>query len=90
MHRERQWGNGIMVFVLNEYAPRITFVEISETVERIWALVHSDRGSYSACCCYRPPNPRNVGAHSFQVEYPKHKENAVGICVLRDLNAHFI
>ena len=41
--REGKWGGGVLVFVLNEYAPRVTLVEISEAAERIWALVHSDR-----------------------------------------------
>jgi hypothetical protein len=42
--REGQWGGGVLVFVLDEYAPRVTLIEISAVAERIWAMVHSDRG----------------------------------------------
>ena len=52
--RAGQWGGGVMVFVLDEYAPIVTLVEMSEAAERIWALVHSDQGPYLACCWYRP------------------------------------
>lgn len=55
---EGQWGGGALVFVLDEYAPRVTLVEISEVAERVWVLVHTDRGPYLICCWYRPPTLR--------------------------------
>ena len=58
--REGQWGGGVLVFVLDEYAPRVTLVEKSQVAERIWAIMHSDRGPYLVCCWYRPPSPGNV------------------------------
>ena len=33
--REGQWGGGVLVFVLDEYAPRVTLVETSEAAERV-------------------------------------------------------
>ena len=33
--RAGQWGGGVLVFVLDEYAPRVTLVEESEHAERI-------------------------------------------------------
>ena len=33
--REGQWGGGVLVFLLDEYAPRVTLVENSEAAERI-------------------------------------------------------
>ena len=56
--REGQWGGGVLVFVLEEYAPRVTLVESSEAAERVW--VHSDQGPYLICCWYRPPCPGSV------------------------------
>ena len=89
--REGQWGGGILVFVLDEYAPRVTLVETSESAERIWAIVHSDRGPYLVCCWYRPPKSGDVvSIESFEAEYAKHKDGAVGVFVLGDLNVHSI
>ena len=89
--REGQWGGGVLVFVLDEYAPRVTLVEKSEVAERIWAMVHSDRGPYLICCGYRPPSPSNVETiKSFEAEYLKHKAGAVGLFTLGDLNVHSV
>ena len=84
-------GGGVLVFVFDEYSPRVTLVQISKAAERIWALVHSDQGPYLACCWYRPPNPCNVDTiKSFEVQYRKHKDGAVGVFVCGDLNVHAI
>ena len=89
--REGQWGGGVLVFVLDEYAPRVTLVETSEAAERVWAMVHSDQGPYLICCWYRPPCPGSVETiKSFEAEYRKHKDGAVGVFVLGDLNVHSI
>ena len=53
--REGQWGGGVLVFVLDEYAPRVTLVEQSASAERIWAVVHSDCGPYLICFWDHPP-----------------------------------
>ena len=75
--REGQWGGGVLVFVLDEYAPRVTLVEKSEAANRIWAMVHSDRGPYLICCWHRPPSPGNVETiRSFEEEYRKHRDGA--------------
>ena len=58
--REGQWRGGVLVLALDEYASRITLVEISNAAERIWALMPFDQGPYLACCWYRPPNPGYV------------------------------
>ena len=72
--REGHWGGGVLVFVLDEYAPRVTLVEQSASAERIWAVVHSDCGPYLICCWYRPPHPGNIESIvSFETEYNKHK-----------------
>ena len=90
-NRECQWGGGVLVFVMDEYAPRVTLVETSDVAERIWALVHSDRGPYLVCCWYRPPSPGNVDTiKSFELEYNRHKDGAVGVFVLGDLNVNSI
>ena len=89
--REGQWGGGVLVFILDEYAPRVTLVEISEVAERVWVLAHTDRGPYLICCWYRPPNPGNVETIiSFEAEHRTHKDGAVGVFVLGDLNVHSI
>ena len=33
--REGQWGGGVLVFVLDEYTPRITLVYTSKVAERV-------------------------------------------------------
>ena len=79
------------MFVLDEYAPRVTLVETSEAAERVWAMVHSDQGPYLICCWYRPPCPGSVETiKSFVAEYRKHRDGAVGVFVLGDLNVHSI
>ena len=89
--REGQCDGGVLVFVKDEYAPRVTLVETSEVAERIWAIVHSDRGPYSVCCWYRPPKPGNVETiESFEAEYIRHKDGVLGVFVLGDLNVHSI
>ena len=89
--REGQWGGGVLVFVLDEYAPRVTLVEKSQVAERILAMVHSDRGPYLECCWYRPPSPGNVESiKSFEAEYFKLRDGAVGFFALGDLNVHSV
>ena len=84
-------GGGVLVFVKDEYAPRVTLVETSEAAERILAIVHSDRGPYLVCCWYRPPKPGNVETiESFEAEYIRHKDGVLGVFVLGDLNVHSI
>ena len=78
-----------MVFVLDEYSSRVTLVETSDVAERILAFVHSDRGPYLVCCWHRPQSPGNVDTiNSFELEYNRHKDGAVGVFVLGDLNVH--
>ena len=80
-----------MVFVLDEYFRRVTLVAESATAERIWVIVHSDQGPYLVCCWYRLPNPGNIETiESFETEYIRYKEGAVGVFVLCDLNVHSI
>ena len=89
--REGQWGGGVLVFVLDQYFPRVTLVEQSASAERIWVIVHSDRGPYLVCCWYRPPQPGNVDSiKTFETEYNRHKAESVGVFVLGDLNVHSI
>ena len=90
-HREGQWGSEVLVFVLDEYAARVSLIEITAVAERIWAMVHSDRGPYLVCCWYRPPSPGNIDSiNSFELELRKHRDGAVGVVVLGDLNVHSI
>ena len=43
--RGDQWGGGVAVFVIAEQFANASVVEISETAERIWVIVHTDRGT---------------------------------------------
>ena len=87
--RKERWGGGVLVFVLDEYFPRVTLLDVSEEAEGIWAVVHSDRGPFLACCWYRPPDPGNTKSiESFEKEYMLHKVGALGTFVLGDLNVH--
>ena len=89
--REGQWGGGILIFVNDEYAHRVTLVEKSESAELILAIVHSDRSPYLLPCWYRPPNPGNVKTiKSFGSEYIRYTNKVPGVFVLRDLNVHSI
>jgi hypothetical protein len=77
--REGQWGGGVLMFVMDAYFARVTLVGISESAERIWAIVHSDRGPYLVCCWYRPPDPGNTKSiESFETEYMQHKDGVLG------------
>ena len=77
------------MFVLDEYAPRVTLVETSDAAERVWAMVHSDQGPYLICCWYRPLCPGNVETiKSLVAECRKHTDGAVGVFLLGDLNVH--
>ena len=54
-------------------------------------MVHSDRGPYLVCCWYRPPSPGNIDSiNSFELEHRTHRDGAVGVFVLGDLNVHSI
>ena len=89
--RGNQWGGGVLVFVLTEYLPRVTLVEKSAVAERIWAIVHADRGPYLVCCWYRPPAPGDIESIStFEAEYKKHRDGVLGTFVLGDLNVHSV
>ena len=77
--RKGQWGGGVLVFVLSEYAARVTLVEISDEAERVWAIVHSDQGPFLICCWYRPPAPGETASiQSFEREYSKHSADVKG------------
>ena len=81
----------MLVFVLDEYASRVTLVETSDAAERVWAIVHSDQGPYLICCWYRPPCPGSVETiKSFESEYSKFKDGTVGVFVLGDFDVHSI
>jgi hypothetical protein len=89
--REGQWGGGVLAFVLDEYAPRVTLIEISAVAERIWAMVHSDQGPYLVCCWYRPPSPGTIDSiNSFELKFLKYRNGAVGVVMLSDFNVHSI
>ena len=89
--REGQWGGGVLMFVMDAYSARVTLVGISEEAERIWAIVHSDRGPYLICCWYRPRDPGNTQSiESFETEYMQHKDGVLGTLMLGDLNVHSI
>ena len=54
-------------------------------------MVHSDQGPYLICCWYRPPCPGSVETiKSFVAEYRKHRDGAVGVFGLGDLNVNSI
>ena len=53
---QKVWDGRVLVFIFDEYAPIVTLMEQSVSVERIWVVVHSDCGPYLVCCWYRPPH----------------------------------
>ena len=53
--------------------------------------VHSDREPKLVCCWYRPPSPGNVDTiKGLELEYNRHKDGAVGVFVLGNLNVQSI
>ena len=84
-----QWGGGVLVFVLQEFAAHVTLMEISDDAERVWAVVHSDQGPYLLCSWYRPPRPGEVDTiKTFVKEWIRLRVDALGTFVLGDLNLH--
>ena len=59
--------------------------------EPILIIVHSDREPYMVCYWYRPLRRGNVDTiKSVELKYNRHKDEAVGVFVLGDLNVYFI
>ena len=87
--RVDQWGGGVAVFVLAEHFANASVVEISEAAERIWTVIHTDRGPYLVSSWYRPPAPGETDSiQSLELEWAKHKEEVRGTLVVGDVNVH--
>ena len=43
-------GGGILVFIAIAYSSNVTLLKRSDTAERCWCLLHSDRGPLLLCC----------------------------------------
>ena len=87
--REGQWGGGVAVFVLTEQFANATVVEISDVAERVWMIIHTNRGPHLVCSWYRPPAPREVGTiQSFESEMDKLVDDVRGVLVVGDINVH--
>ena len=53
--------------------------------------MHSDREPYLICCWYQPPSLANVETiKSFEAEYLKLRNGAMGFFALGDLNVHSV
>ena len=89
--RRDQWGGGVAVFVAAEQFSNVSVVETSDVSERIWIVVHTDRGPYLVCNWYRPPAPGDVSSiASLRVEWEKHKKEVRGTLIIGDANVHSI
>ena len=87
--RRGKEGGGVALFVKNELAKTVVWVADSETHERSWHVVHTTQGPLLLCVWYRPPcRGETNSVDTFEAEWEKYSEQAVGTLVVGDLNVH--
>ena len=89
--RRDQWGGGVAVFIIANQFTMASVVEVSEEAERVWIIVHSDRGPFLISSWYRPPAPGEVASiHSCETELQLHRRDVRGTLVIGDINVHSV
>ena len=87
--QDGRFGGGVLVFVREDCAAVVILSHISETAERIWCIIHSDRGPIALCSWYRPPCPGEIDSIvSFEQEWLEQKRLCVGCIAAGDVNVH--
>jgi hypothetical protein len=90
--RDRDDGRkcgGVMVFARTEIANNVTLLEKSGQSERVWAIIHTDRGPYLLCAWYRPPEPSEIEKiETLEVDWKIHSSSALGTIIIGDINVH--
>ena len=80
------WG-GVLVFVAVGIQDKAVLLETSETDERCWLTLHTDRGPYLFGAWYRPPAPGDTsGIDTLKKELEKHDESHLGVVLVGDMN----
>ena len=82
------WG-GVAVFAKESLANRVVLVHTAEEEERLWLVLHADRGPYLVGAWYRAPDPGNTqGVDSLREELENLQEEYLGTVLVGDLNVH--
>ena len=77
------------IFALAQCAENITLLELSQTSERLWILVHSDYGPILVGGWYRPPVQGELDSiKTLREEWNQLSEHAIGTIILGDMNTH--
>jgi len=83
------FGGGILTLARSEISPNVTELDVSETCERSWVIIHTDQGPYLVGNWYRPPRPGEINSIlSFGAELEKHRVGAIGCVLVGDINVH--
>lgn len=88
--RDRSSGaGGVALFAKDGLAQTVVHLADSETHERSWHLVHTTQGPLLLCVWYRPPcRGETASVDTFEEEWHKYSDQALGTLVVGDLNVH--
>lgn len=82
-------GGGIMLFARVDIACSVVHIADSETFERSWHILHSDRGPLLLALWYRPPAYGEISSIlALRVELEKYRSSAIGTIIAGDMNVH--
>ena len=83
-------GGGVCIYVANDVAVNVTPMQVSEAAERLWCMLHADKGPYLVCAWYRPGDAGQASIESCEKEHEKLSQEALGTLLVGDLNVHHI
>ena len=69
-------------------AKYVTLVHKSTAAERLWMILHTERGPFLLGAWYRPPAHEHDSIHSCSAEHRLLREGVMGTLLLGDLNVH--
>ena len=88
--RSNNHGGGVCVYVADDVAANVTLMQVSETAERIWCMLHTDMGPYLVGVWYRPGDAGHAPIDSCEEEHHQLSQEAMGTLLVGDLNVHHV
>ena len=81
---------GVCVYASCKISQNFTFSDKSNDAERIWCMIHTERGPFLLGAWYRPPYAEVSSIESCEREYDVVANDALGTILVGDFNVHHI
>ena len=81
---------GVCVYACKQISENVTLMMKSVDAERVWCMVHTERGPYVLGAWYRPPNTESSTIETCEKEHDDVSSEALGTLLVGDLNVHHV